>query len=249
MNIAQIETNLQKLMATFNKETFIYDLLLAYGLPKASITRLKKGNLNLSKEEGEISWKKKLLFKEEYKKDLHLTVFALKNELKHKQRFVIVTDFKTLLAIDTKTNDKLDIAIKEIPKYYDFFLPWAGMEKAQHANENPADVKAAEKMAKLFDEIKKENPDDSPEFIHGLNVFLSRLLFCFFAEDTRIFEENQFTNAIDSHTQTDGSDLNVYLDKLFEVLNTPEKERKNLSGNLNTFPYVGFADFLTRFNL
>ncbi len=238
MNIAQIEINLQKLMATFNKETFIYDLLLAYGLPKASITRLKKGNLNLSKADGEISWKKKLLFKEEYKYDLHLTISALKNELKHKQRFVIVTDYKTLLAIDTKTEDKLDITIKDIPQYYDFFLPWAGMEKAQHANENPADVKAAEKMAKLFDEIKKENPDNSPEFIHGLNVFLSRLLFCFFAEDTRIFEENQFTNAIDSHTQTDGSDLNVYLDKLFEVLNTPEEARKNLSGNLHTFPHV-----------
>jgi len=238
MNIAQIEINLQKLMATFNKETFIYDLLLAYGLPKASITRLKKGNLNLSKADGEISWKKKLLFKEEYKYDLHLTISALKNELKHKQRFVIVTDYKTLLAIDTKTEDKLDITIKDIPQYYDFFLPWAGMEKAQHANENPADVKAAEKMAKLFDEIKKENPDNSPEFIHGLNVFLSRLLFCFFAEDTRIFEENQFTNAIDSHTQTDGSDLNVYFDKLFEVLRRPKKTRKNLSGNLHTFPYV-----------
>jgi hypothetical protein len=63
MNIAQIEINLQKLIATFNKETFIYDLLLAYNLPKASITRLKKGNLNLSKVQGEISWKKKLFFK------------------------------------------------------------------------------------------------------------------------------------------------------------------------------------------
>jgi hypothetical protein len=63
MNIAQIEINLQKLIATFNKENFIYELLLAYGLPKASITRLKKGNLNLSKVEDEISWKKKLFFR------------------------------------------------------------------------------------------------------------------------------------------------------------------------------------------
>jgi len=117
-------------------------------------------------------------------------------------------------------------------------LPWVGMEKAQHQNENPADVKAAEKMAKLFDEIKKDNPDDSPEFIHGLNVFLSRLLFCFFAEDTHIFKDNQFTNAIDSHTQTDGNDLNVYLDTLFIVLNTPEKERKDLPEYLNAFPFV-----------
>jgi len=238
MNIAQIEIKLQKLIAAFNKETFIYQLLLAYGLPKASITRLQKGNLNLSKVEGEISWKKKLFFKEEQNEDLHLTISKIAKELNHNERFVIVTDYKTILAIDTKTQDKLDCALTDLPKHYDFFLPWAGMEKAQHSNENPADVKAAEKMAKLFDTIKKDNPDDSPEFIHGLNVFLSRLLFCFFAEDTHIFKENQFTNAIDSHTQQDGSDLNTFLDRIFTVLNTPENERYNLPEYLNAFPYV-----------
>lgn len=238
MNIAQIEINLQKLLATYNKQSFIYELLLAYGLPKSSITRLQKGNLNLSKLEGEISWKKKLFFKEEYKKDLHLTISEIREEIKHKERFVIVTDYKTLLAIDTKTEDKLDCEIKDLPKHYDFFLPWSGMEKAQHVNENPADVKAAEKMAKLFDVIKKDNPDDSPEFIHGLNVFLSRLLFCFFAEDTHIFDDNQFTNSIDSHTQQDGSDLDTYLDKLFLVLNTPENERESLPEYLKSFPFV-----------
>jgi len=238
MNIAQIEINLQKLVATINKETFIFQLLLGYGLPKASITRLQKGNLNMSKTEGEISWKKKLFFKEEYKADLHITVSELAKNIKHNERFVIVTDYKTVLAIDTKTKDKLDCAISDLAKHYDFFLPWAGMEKAQHANENPADVKAAEKMAKLFDVIKKDNSDDSPEFIHGLNIFLSRLLFCFFAEDTHIFGDNQFTNAISSHTQADGSDLNTYLDKLFEVLNTPEKQRGNIPEYLNAFPYV-----------
>jgi hypothetical protein len=243
MNITQIEINLQKLIAKLNIETFIFDLLLAYGLPKASITRLQKGNLNMSNTAGEISWKKKLFFKEEYNADLHVTVSELAKNSTHKERFVIVTDYKTLLAIDTKTNDKLDCAITDLPKHYDFFLPWAGMEKAQHKDENPADVKAAEKMAKLFDGIKKDNPDDSPEFIHGLNVFLSRLLFCYFAEDTHIFTENQFTNAIDSHTQTDGSDLNTFLDRLFDVLNTPKNKRSTLSGAelpdyLNAFPFV-----------
>jgi type I restriction-modification system DNA methylase subunit len=238
MNIAQIEINLQKLIKSFSNETFIYDLLLAYGLPKASITRLKKGNLNLSKVQGEVSWKKKLFFKEEFKKDLHLTISNLLDELKHGQHFIIVTDYKTLLSIDTETDDKLDIVLTDLPKHYDFFLPWAGMKKAQRQNENPADIKAAEKMAKLFDEIKKDNPDSSPEFIHGLNVFLSRLLFCFFAEDTHIFEDNQFTNAIGSHTQADGSDLNTYLDKLFEVLNTPEKKRKNMPEYLKAFPFA-----------
>lgn len=238
MNIAQIEKNLQNLMKSFDKATFIYDLLLAYEMPKASITRLQKGNLNLSKNEGEIIWKKKLYFKEEYEEDLHTTVSRIAINLRHNERFVIVTDYSLLLAIDTRTGDKLDIELKYLPKHFDFFLPWAGMEKAEYANENPADVKAAERMAKLFDEIKKDNPDTSPQFIHGLNVFLSRLLFCFFAEDTNIFREGQFTKAISSHTQSDGSDLNSYLDKLFEVLNTPERTRDNLPVYLNEFPYV-----------
>jgi len=123
------------------------------------------------------------------------------------------------------------------------------MEKAQYQNENPADVKAAEKMAKLFNEIKKDNPNDSPEFIHGLNVFLCRLLFCFFAEDTNIFKKGQFTNAIASHTQADGSYLNTYLDKLFEVLNTPEKDPQNLPAYLNDFPYVNGGLFKQRLQL
>jgi hypothetical protein len=241
MNIAQIESNLQKMLKSFNKDSFIYDLLLAYGQPKASITRLQQGGLNLSKVKGEIAWKKKLLFKSELKRDLHELIEDLKADekaIKHDPRFIVVTDFKTLLAVDRKTTDTLDVPITELAKHFDFFLPWAGMEKAQHQNENPADVKAAERMAKLYDEIKKDNPTKTQEEVHSLNVFLSRLLFCFFAEDTGIFEEDQFTNGIASHTQVDGSDLSTYLDKLFDVMNTDNGKRKNLPAYLDSFPYV-----------
>ena len=68
--------------------------------------------------------------------------------LKHEPRFVIVTDYNTLLAVDTKFGETLDIELKEITKHFNFFLPWAGMEKTQYQSENPADVKAAERMAK-----------------------------------------------------------------------------------------------------
>ncbi len=250
MNSVQIERNLQSLIESFNKETFIFDLLLAYGTPKASISRLQNGNLNLSKVEGEIDWKKKLFFKTtflESPQELFKAVIENPRVFKHEPRFVIVTDSITLIAKDTKTLDTIEITINELPKYFDFFLPWAGMEKKNHVNENPDDVKAADKMAKLFDEIRKDNPDPSPEFAHSLNVFLSRLLFCFFAEDTNIFAQGQFTNGIDSHTQSDGSDLHSYFDKLFEVLDTPEDKRIGLPVYLQAFPYVNGGLFRQHF--
>jgi len=83
MNIAQIEDNLQKVIKSFSQETFIYDLFLAYGLPKASITRLQKGNLNLSKVDGEISWKKKVFFKEVFNQDLYVIISVLVNDIKY----------------------------------------------------------------------------------------------------------------------------------------------------------------------
>ena len=240
MNIAQIEQNLKNLLINFNKETFIYEFLLAYGLPKSSITLLQKGNLNLSKIGGEISWKEKVFFKPVFNQDLHAVITQMQSQVKNKQRFVIVTDFKILLAIDTKTNDSLDIDFMALNKHFDFFMPWSGIEKATHKKETEADVKAAEKMAKLFDEIKKDNPDNTPDFIHSLNVFLSRLLFCYFAEDTEIFTKDLFSHSIKNHTQTDGSDLADYLDKLFDVMNLPpnNKARLALPDYLQKFPYV-----------
>ena len=240
MNITQIEHNIKKLLESFNQETFIYDLLLVYGLPKASISRLQKGGLNLSKNENEILWKKKLFFKVVTTNELYSTTDSYKNQpdlIKHDPRFIIITDYQQLLAIDTKTFETLDTKITELDKCFDFFLPWAGMEKASYQGENPADVKAAEKMAKLFDELKKDNPElINKEQLHSLNVFLSRLLFCFFAEDTGIFEAKQFTNAIKNYTQLDGSDLHEYLDKIFAVMN--HNHRENLPDYIGKFPYV-----------
>jgi hypothetical protein len=135
--------------------------------------------------------------------------------------------------------DSLDIPIRELAQHFDFFLPWAGMEKAEIHTENPADVKAAGKMAKLFDEIKKDNPDNTPETVHQLNLFLSRLLFCFFAEDTGIFSKGLFSGAVFAHTQQDGSDLSAYLQRVFGVMSTPRTLLPtDLPVFLTDFPYV-----------
>ncbi len=251
MNIVQIEENIKQLIHRISKgelhqKEFIYELLLAYGLRKYSINKLRSGDTNLAEDkENTLFWKLKVYFKIAKQHDLHGLIDQMKNEKRtesNKIRFLIVTDFKTLLAVDTKTQDTLDVPFGDLAKKFDFFLPWAGMEKAVYQGENPADVKAAEKLAKLFDEIKADNfnEDDlnNKENLHHLNIFLSRLLFCYFAEDTEIFKDKQFTSAI-SKSNEDGSDLSALIGRLFKVLNQSSEDREaDLPDYLADFPYV-----------
>ncbi|MEY8767339.1 DNA methyltransferase [Francisella philomiragia] len=241
MNIIEIEKKLNSLVENFNKETFIFTLLEAYDFTKTTIARAKKGSLNKLEVDGSFTIKKKLYFLQT-ENDVHLEIDSIKKTIldkKDKPRFIIVTDYTTLLAYDTKTDDSLDIPTLELDRHYDFFLPWVGMEKSQYLAENPADIKAAAKMAKLYDEILKVNALETVEDRHYLNVFLTRLLFCYFAEDTNIFPEGIFTHSIESHTKPDGSNLDNYLERLFEILNTEEDKRpKNTPAYLDKFPYV-----------
>ena len=237
MNIDTLEQTLQALVANPDPESFLYDLLRAYDQPKSSITLLQKGSYNLEKKRPNVVlWKQKLYFRYERHLDLHALIDAIKQDTaitRHSPRFLIVTNMQHLVAVDTKTQDTLDIELADLPKYFDFFLPWAGMEKQQFQSENPADVKAAERMGRLYDLIHVDNKGFDR---HALNLFLSRLLFCFFAEDTGIFSDNQFTNAVGSHTADDGSDLSNYLQKLFRVLAL--RERGEFPAFLQAFPYV-----------
>ncbi len=217
-------------------------MLLAYGISKTSITRLKKGDFNLSKTKGEILYKKKIFFKEEATGSLLSSIDSIAKDesvIKHKPRFAIVTDYKTLVAKDLKLGKNLDIPIKDLPKYYGFFSPLAGSEVYHSANDNEADRNAAYKMADLYDLLIHENPDiyNSKETVHNLNVFLSRLLFCFFAEDTEIFEEESiFTNTLAQHTLEIGSDTHTFLNRLFERLNT--ENSKEFPEHFAKFDYV-----------
>lgn len=239
MNSHEIEHNVKIIFENFSKDNFLFDLLLAYGISKTSITRLKSGDFNLSKVEGEVLYKKKIFFKEEETDKLLSSIETISKEeriLKHAPRFAILTDYETLVARDLKLGKNLDIAITDLPNHYTFFLPLAGSEVYHSTNDNEADRNAAYKMAQLYDELVTKNKEiyNSKETVHNLNIFLSRLLFCFFAEDTEIFEgDSIFTNTLVQHTAENGSDTHLFLDKVFEKLNT--------NGN------NGFADYLTKF--
>lgn len=242
LNLKAVEERVAQLAGrdSYDRE-FIFDLLLAYGKPQSSVTRLRNGDLSVAADPmSEVAQKKVVYFKET-KADPLEVLEELKTSpevVRFSTRFVIVTDFAELVAADTQTGETIGFPIREIDQYFTFFLPWAGMEKAQHVAEAHADVKAAERMGKLFDELLQANPDllAQPHGRHALNLFFTRLLFCYFAEDTGIFDDGQFTNAVGSHTLDDGSDTADFLTDLFTALDTPDVANK--PRHLASFPYV-----------
>lgn len=245
VNQAKIFEHLEQLVATPDQNEFIYGFLTAFEFPKATLSQIRQGGArNVANESGHVGLKNKLYYQPMIGSDDIESAFdhriADTAVAKNKIRFVLMTNFVRFLAWDTLTKERLDIEFEELPRNYGFFLPLVRLEKAILNSENPADVKAAEKMGKLFDLIKARNDLSKAEDIHALNVFLTRLLFCFFAEDTGIFAKGQFTTAVKSYTSEDGSDLYQFLTDLFTVMNSKpnSKLRQLLPIHLTAFPYV-----------
>ncbi|HFP9391306.1 TPA: class I SAM-dependent DNA methyltransferase [Raoultella planticola] len=245
VNQAKIFEHLEQLVENPEQDEFIYGFLTAFEFPKSTLSQIRQGGTrNVAKEPGHVALKNKLYYQPVADNDDLESAFEQRIAdmaiAKNKIRFVLVTNFVRFLAWDTLTKERLDIEFEELPRNYGFFLPLVGLEKAILNSENPADVKAAEKMGKLFDLIKERNDLSKAEDIHALNVFLTRLLFCFFAEDTGIFEKGQFTSAVKSYTAEDGSDLDGFLTSLFTVMNSKldSPSRKSLPIHITAFPYV-----------
>ena len=134
------------------------------------------------------------------------------------------------------------IHLKESYKNVRLFGFIAGYQTTAYKEQDPVNIKAAERMGRLHDKLKAMGYEG-----HELEVYLVRLLFCLFAEDTSIFERRQFQDLIEQRTAEDGRDLAQWLANLFEVLNTPgDKRLKKLDEQLAAFPYVNGSLFAER---
>src|SRR5690606_17254819 len=139
----------------------------------------------------------------------------------------------------TKLKTNKEFVLADLPEHTDFFLPLSGAEIYRVHNNNELDRNAAYKLGELYDILVTDNPDWMAQGSHQLNIFLSRLLFCFFAEDTGIFVvKSIFTEAFANNTNAEGSDVHEFLSLVFKRLNTPGTELTEVPAYLKDVPDV-----------
>ncbi len=149
-------------------------------------------------------------------------------------KYILVSDFARFRLYDLEENEQHDFDLRDLHKNIRLFGFVAGYQKHKIREEDPVNIRAAENMGRLHDQLKEIGYDG-----HQLELYLVRLLFCLFAEDTGIFERQTFQNYVEERTNEDGSDLAYHIAALFQVLNTPESRRlRNLDEQLAAFPYV-----------
>lgn len=241
-------------------QEFVYDLLRIFaGYGDGQVRRTKDGPGNLAKDGETVLIKNLVAYREAGVNTLagdcsamYDVINAMRDKAKitkQSPRLYITSNGVHVVAYDPKDNDWYENSIALLWKDFEFFTPLAGIEKIQFTEEAEADVKSAELMAKLFDDIRRYNDIRDSQTVHALNVFMSRLLFCFFAEDTGLFpEENLFTNTLKTHTKEDGSDLGEFIDRAFLAMSTKDSAVLDTISELyKVFPYVNGGLFKERY--
>jgi hypothetical protein len=149
-------------------------------------------------------------------------------------KYILISDFENFRLYDLEENKTVDFKLNDLVNNVQHFGYILGYQKKVYKEQDPANIKAAELMGKLHDRLEEIGYTG-----HPLEVYLVRILFLLFAEDTTIFNKQQFQEYLEQRTAEDGSDLASKLQELFQVLNTAKENRfKNLDEQLADFPYV-----------
>ena len=213
-----------------------------FGVPRRRLASFEKRIKAVDGKSGYIDllWKGTLLVEHKSRgKDLEL---AYKQALGYFEglrdrdlpRYVLVSDFARFRLYDLETDTDVAFRLGDLPKRIKHFAFIAGYTPQTIREQDPVNIKAAEQMGRLHDQLKAAGFTG-----HALEVLLVRLLFCLFADDTGIFELQAFRAWLETRTAEDGSDLGSRLAELFQILNTEAPNRqKNLDEQLALFPYV-----------
>ncbi len=246
MNAVEIEQAISDLaLQPFDAAEFPFAFLAAFGNKDTTLRRLRAGNNNASDVPGAVL----------QRNNLHIAVCqpgttgaglqALRSSAataKGKAKFILATDGQTLEAEDLTAGETIACDYPDFPDHFGFFLPLAGISTIKEIKDNPIDVRATGRLNKLYVELLRENPDWATSERRGdMNHFMARLIFCYFAEDTNIFNGDAlFTRTVEQMSDRDAGDTHQVLSEVFRAMNVKIADRAaaNLPRWADAFPYV-----------
>ena len=245
MNAVEIEAAVSDLaFQPFDGETFPFAFLQAFGNKETTIKRLRSGASNKS-DLGGVLQTNNIHIAVAEAGAVSKTLAALKASpatTKAKARFILATDGESFEAEDIETGETVACAYPSFPDHFGFFLPLAGITTVKQIRDSAFDIRATSRLNRLYVELLKDNPDwGTAAQRHEMNHFMARLIFCFFAEDTDIFNgSGLFTATIEQMSARDSSNTHEVISEIFRAMNTRISERA--AGNFrpwaDQFPYV-----------
>jgi hypothetical protein len=246
MNAVEIEAAISELAAQpFDKVEFPYAFLQAFGNKDTTIKRLRSGETNKSDLGGVLQ-----------ARNIHILVApqgkvtqsldSLRNSpatIRGKARFILTTDGIDFEAEDLQTDDPPVVcAYSDFPDHFGYFLPLAGITTVKQIRESSFDIRATSRLNRLYLELLKENPAwEKADRRHEMNHFMARLIFCFFAEDTKIFQgATLFTATVERMSERDSSNTHAVISEIFRAMNvkTSDRVKTKLPRWTEAFPYV-----------
>jgi hypothetical protein len=245
MNAVEIAEAVSELVGQpFDANEFPYQLLESFGNKESTIKRLRAGATNKSDLGGVLQTN-----------NIHIAVATTGNtsaklaELKAstatskaKAKFILTTDGDFIEAEDINTGETMACPYQELPNHFGFLLALAGISTVQQIRDSSFDIRATGRLNKLYVELLKDNPEwGQADRRHEMNHFMARLIFCFFAEDTRIFRrESLFTQTIAGMSAKDSENTHEVIGKIFLAMNTKiaDRESQGLPAWISEFPYV-----------
>ncbi|CAM3222501.1 hypothetical protein SPAN111604_11455 [Sphingomonas antarctica] len=261
MNAVEIEEAVSELaLQPFDSAEFAFQFLAAFSARDTTLKRLRKGDSNQSDVIGGVLWRGNIHIAVAPAGGVHDALAALRaspRTASNKAKFILATDGDTVEAEDLVGGDMIACVYAHLPNHFATFLPLAGISTVKEIKNNPVDIKATGRLNKLYVTLFNDNPDwATEERRHALNQFMARLIFCYFAEDTGIFNgEGLFTATVAKmseagHGTGDAQWGNTHevLQHLFLAMETAVKHDGNLDNRYrraagirpyaDVFPYV-----------
>lgn len=245
MNAVEIEEAVSQLAdAAFDPQEFPFAFLAAFGNKEATVKRLRTGNTNKSDTGGVLQRNNIHIAVAEPGQTVEMLARLRASPMTERQKakFIFATDGTHFEAEEIGSGEVISGPLTDLGNHFGFFLPLAGISTVAEVKNNPIDIKATGRLNRLYVQILKDNPDWQAADKRGdLNRFMARLIFCFFAEDTGIFNgDDLFTSTLRQMTEADGSNTRAVLLELFRSMNLdPRKgDRADVKSWADVFPYV-----------